>query len=123
MMQKEKIEINPSEKTGAHHWLMQRISALALLFIGLWLILSIMTIASDPKNILPIFFSYPLNVLMGILFISFALYHGSLGMKVIIEDYINHKFKRHFYVIVINFLSITSGVAAILAILHLHLIN
>lgn len=115
------MKIAPSTKTGSHHWIMQRISAIGLIPLVIWLVLSVFQIIHDPINYMPIFFAYPLNAFMGVIFIAFSLYHGSLGMRVIIEDYIANKFQRYFYIILINFISITSGVAAIIAIIRLHL--
>ncbi len=117
------IKIAPSTKTGAHHWLMQRISAIALIPLTLWLVLSFIQIAEDPQGYLPVFFAYPLNAVMGILMISTSLYHGSLGMRVIIEDYITNKTKIHFYIMLVHFISITTAVAAVVAIVRLHLIG
>lgn len=119
----KKSKIPASTKSGSHHWMMQRISALALIPLVFWLVLSVFQIIADPINFMPIFFAYPLNALMGILFIGFSLYHGSLGMRVIIEDYITCKSRKYFYIILVNFLSIVTGTAAIIAILRLHLIG
>jgi len=41
-------------------------------------------------------------------------------MRVIIEDYIENKSKVHFYIMLVNFVSILSTAAVILAILRLH---
>jgi succinate dehydrogenase / fumarate reductase membrane anchor subunit len=117
------IKISPATKTGAHHWLMQKVSAIGLIPLVIWLILSLSQIIQDPQNYMPVFFAYPMNAFMGILFIATSLYHGSIGMRVIIEDYIECKIKRHFYIMLINFLSITTAVASILAIIRLHLIG
>jgi succinate dehydrogenase / fumarate reductase membrane anchor subunit len=119
----KKIEIAPSTKNGFHHWLVQRISAVALIPLIIWLVLSLIEIALDPEGYLPVFFAYPLNAFMSILFFSVSLYHGSLGMRVIIEDYVTNKSKVHFYIMLVNFVSITTATAVILAILKLHLIN
>jgi len=118
-----KIKIAPSTKTGAHHWLSQRISAVALIPLIIWLVLSFVQIIQDPQGYMPVFFAYPLNAIMGILLISTSLYHGSLGMRVIIEDYISNKTKMHFYIMLINFISIVTAVAAVVAIIRLHLIG
>ncbi len=118
-----KIRIAPSTKTGSHHWIMQKFSAIALIPLILWLVLSFVEILQDPQGYLPVFFAYPFNALMGILLITTSLYHGSLGMRVIIEDYITNGFKVYFYVMLINFISILTAVASIIAILRLHLIN
>jgi len=118
-----KIKIAPSTKTGSHHWIMQRFSAIALIPLIIWLVLAFIQIAEDPIGFLPVFFAYPLNAIMSILFISVSLYHGSLGLRVVIEDYISNKTKMHFYIMLVNFLSIVTTVAAVVAILRLHLIG
>lgn len=118
-----KIKIAPSTKTGAHHWLMQRISAIALIPLIFWLVLSFVQILEDPQGYLPVFFAYPLNAIMGILLIVASLYHGSLGMRVIIEDYIPNKTKMHFYIMLVHFISIVTAVAGVIAIVRLHLIG
>lgn len=118
-----KIKIAPSTKTGAHHWLMQRISAIALIPLVIWFTLSFIQIAEDPQGYLPVFFAYPLNAVMSILMIATSLYHGSLGMRVVIEDYIPNKTKKHFYIMLVHFVSISTAVAAILAIIRLHLVG
>ena len=118
-----KIKIAPSTKTGSHHWLVQRLSAIALIPLTIWLVLSFVQIAQDPQGYLPVFFAYPLNALMGILLITTSLYHGSLGMRVVIEDYISNKAKMHFYIILINFISILTSVAVVISIIRLHLIG
>lgn len=118
-----KIKIAPSTKTGAHHWLTQRISAVALIPLIFWLVLSFVKIAEDPEGYLPVFFAYPLNAVMGILLIITSLYHGSLGMRVIIEDYVPNKTKMHFCIMLIHFISIVTAVAGVIAIVRLHLIG
>jgi succinate dehydrogenase / fumarate reductase membrane anchor subunit len=102
---------------------MQKFSAIALIPLILWLVLSFVEILQDPEGDLPVFFAYPLNAIMGILLIAVSLYHGSLGMRVIIEDYISNKNKMHFYIMLTHFVSIVSATAAIVAILRLHLIG
>ena len=117
-----KIKIAPSTKTGSHHWLWQRITALALIPLILWLIISFAFIIQDVEANMAVFFAYPFNAVMSILLIVASLYHGSLGMQVIFEDYISCKFTRRIAIIIIHFLSTTTAIAAILAILRLHLI-
>lgn len=116
------MKIAPSTKTGSASWLAQRASAIALIPLIIWLVLSVIQIIVDPINFMPIFFAYPLNAFMGILFVACSLYHGSLGMKEVIEDYVHSKIKKHFYIMLIYFISIVTATAAIVAILRLHLV-
>lgn len=119
----KKIKIAPSTKTGSHHWLWQRVTALALIPLILWLMISFISIIQDVETNMAVFFAYPFNAVMAILLIAASLYHGSLGMQVIFEDYVSCKFKRRIMIVAIHFLSITTAIAAILAILRLHLIG
>ncbi len=115
--------IAPSSKTGAKHYIMQRVSALALIPLIIWLAASFVGILQDPQNYLPTFFAYPFNAIMSILLISTSLYHGSLGMKVIFEDYVANKMAAYLLIVTIHFISIATAVAGIVAILRLHLIG
>lgn len=117
------MKIPASTKTGSHHWIMLRLSAIALIPLVIWLVLSVMQIINDPVHYMPIFFAYPLNAIMGVLFIAVSLYHGSLGMREIIEDYIPNKFQKYFYIILINLISIAVGVSSIVSILKLHMVG
>ncbi len=119
----DKLKIASSTKTGAHHWLMQRISAVGLIPLIIWLVLSLIAIAQDPEGYLPVFFAYPFNAVMGILLVTTSLYHGSLGMRVIIEDYVSNKTKMHFYIMLVHFISIATAVVAVISIIRLHLVG
>lgn len=118
-----KIKIAPSTKSGSHHWLHQRISAIALLPLIIWLLYSIVTLSYDIDANLAIFFAYPVNAIFAILLIATALYHGSLGLQVVFEDYIEKKSLRVVMIYGTCLLSIVTGVAAIISILRLHLIG
>ena len=119
----KKIEIAPSTKTGSHHWIMQKVTSVALIPLVIWLLYSIVMIVQDVDANLAVFFAYPFNAILSIILIAVSLYHGALGMTVVFEDYIANKAKRLIAVYFVNFLSILTGVAAIFAIIRLHLIG
>jgi len=119
----KKSKIAPSTKSGAHHWLMERFSAAALIPLTFWLVFAFIKIAEDPQGYLPVFFAYPLNAVMAVLFILVSLYHGSLGMRVVFEDYIANKTWMHICTWLIHCLSIVTAVAGVIAIVRLHLIG
>jgi succinate dehydrogenase / fumarate reductase membrane anchor subunit len=115
-------KISTSIKSGSGHWILQRVSAIALIPLVIWLVLSSLHIAKDPTY-MSIFFAYPFNTIAAILFVGFSLYHGSVGLQVVFEDYISNKGKRFFYIILINLISIVTFVATLVAVLRLHLVG
>ncbi len=117
-----KTRIAPATKTGSHHFIMQRVSALALIPLIIWLVCSFVQILQDPAGYLPVFFAYPFNAIMAILLLSISLYHGSLGMRVIIEDYVSGKMSMHLLIVLVHFISFATAVAGIVSILRLHLV-
>lgn len=77
-----------SAKEGADHFWMQRVTAVANLFLGLflvWLIASL--VGKDHAGVLAALSHPMVAVLLALLIVSSAI-HMRLGMQVIIEDYI-----------------------------------
>ena len=81
-----------SAKEGVSHWWGQRVSAVALVPLALWLIYSItMLVRSGSTDYLSAvdWVSAPFNAVMLILFIVTVSYHSALGVQVVIEDYVS----------------------------------
>ena len=51
----KKIKIAPSTKSGASHWLHQRISAIAMIPLTIWIAFSGIYISQDPFNYISVF--------------------------------------------------------------------
>ena len=63
----------------------------------------------------------PFTSIILALFVGMGIYHGNLGIKEIIEDYVHcHKLKISL-IILVKFLSFVTAIAGICAILVLHL--
>jgi succinate dehydrogenase / fumarate reductase membrane anchor subunit len=84
-----------SAKTGVSHWWHQRMSAVALVPLGLWF-LAMLLWQGPWKDVaaLHIFLSQPHHAVLLILLLSALFYHGYLGIQVTIEDYVHSCFLR-----------------------------
>ncbi len=78
-----------SAKDGTHHWLMQRVTAIAMIFLTLWFVPTSLGAVFDNVGSLQAWLSSPVNALLLFVFIGMMLYHGKLGMQVVIEDYVH----------------------------------
>lgn len=83
-----------SAKDGVGHFIKQRASAVALIFLIPWLLISIGQLGQVNlgaqvryENAIE-WLSQPLNAVLTLITIGASLYHMRLGMQVVIEDYI-----------------------------------
>ncbi len=75
--------------TGRGHWLIQRITAVALLPLYVWLLLVAFPNASTAHHAeLLLWMHNPVNAVLLYLTIVFSLHHMALGLRTIVEDYI-----------------------------------
>lgn len=111
-----------SAKSGSHHWWSQRMSAVALLPLGLWLILSLARLAhSGATNYanLSAWVSSPFNAMMLIATLLVVLYHSQLGVQVVIEDYAAEGSSRIGALMMQKFLHLIIAVIGVFSVLKL----
>lgn len=108
-----------SAKSGSHHWWMQRISAVALIPLAIWFVVIVINTTVNDVSIVSILGS-PMNTVLMILFFAATLYHGTLGLQVVIEDYVHCPCGKVFWLVAIKFVSIITAVAGILALITFH---
>jgi succinate dehydrogenase / fumarate reductase membrane anchor subunit len=108
-----------SARNGTEHWWMQRFTALALIALVSWFIItSIRIVSADEETLLQIIKS-PLNIITMMIFAVVSLYHGMLGMQVIIEDYVKEPC-RLIVIVLLKFVTIATAITALSAIFAFH---
>lgn len=108
-----------SAKEGADHFWMQRVTAVANLFLGLYLVWLIASLAGADYETVRSALGSPMNaVLLALLIISGAI-HMRLGMQVIIEDYITAEGSKVMLLLANNFFAILVAAASLWAVLKL----
>jgi succinate dehydrogenase / fumarate reductase membrane anchor subunit len=107
-----------SAKEGVHHWWMQRLTAIALIPLVVWFAISLVMLSGADLMTARAWIGSPLVMVLLILTIGVGLYHGQLGMQVVLEDYANGAL-RVAMIVLVKFVAILFGLAAIVAILRI----
>ena len=108
-----------SAKEGVHHWWMQRLTAVALVPLVLWLVISIVAHAGAGHAAVTAWMGQPIPAILMILLIVGGYYHAKLGMQVVIEDYVHNEGVKFAALIGLKLLTVVLGVASVFAILKL----
>ena len=106
-----------SAKSGLHHWWAQRVTAIALLPLSLYFVLSVLMLAGASRAQMAAFMAEPWNTVLYLCLIAALFYHLALGMQVVIEDYVHDEAKRRGTVLVVQgvivFLALASAVSVL----------
>lgn len=78
-----------SAKNGSQNWWMQRVSAVALIPLGLWLALSLLALDGYGYAAVVEWMRGPVTSILLILTVLVVSYHSYLGVQVVIEDYVH----------------------------------
>lgn len=108
-----------SAKDGTHHYWVQRVSAIALIPLTFWFCLSLAGLTGSSYADIAGWIDSPFNATLLISFLIAGFYHGSLGLQVIIEDYVNHKGVRTLAIIGANLLSFLFGAMAVISVIKI----
>ena len=93
-------------KEGAHHFIVQRVSAIALIFLVPWFLISLLAAVRGGYDGAADFIANPLNAVLILLAVGVSLYHMRLGMQVVIEDYIARTSTKLFLLILNTFVCV-----------------
>jgi succinate dehydrogenase / fumarate reductase membrane anchor subunit len=110
-----------SAKSGLHHWMGQRVSAIALIPLSIWFVGAFILLLTAPFEEAQKWLSSPWIVTLSILLTLVMFYHGYLGMQVILEDYVPHTSTRWTLILAIKFLSALMALLTIVSILKIFL--
>lgn len=73
---------------GSPHWRNQRLTAIALVPLGLWFLVVLLRLPSLEHAVVAAWFARPLQALLATLLGAALLWHSMQGLQVVIEDYV-----------------------------------
>lgn len=108
-----------SARDGVHHWWQQRLSAILLLALSVWLVIALRTITGGDFATTRDWLALPWNTVFALLFTVSTFYHGQLGIQVVIEDYIHTRWLEVSLQILVKLSALVLTVMGCLAILRI----
>lgn len=108
-----------SSGSGSEHWLSQRVTAILLALSVVWIFCFAKQLFNQEVDEVILVMKKPYNVVMFSLFMVTIFYHATLGMQVIIEDYVTCRFSKIALLLVVKFFSLVTAVSFLVAMLAL----
>ncbi len=112
-----------SARDGTGHWWAQRVTAVALLILGGWFLVSLLQLDSFSYADTRVWIARPFVSVLLLLFCLSLAYHSQLGVQVVIEDYVHGPSLKVTSLILNKFIHFFLGAAALVAVLRIALGN
>ena len=106
-------------KEGVSHWWAQRLTAIALVPLTVWFVVSLAALTGADYAAVRDWVGSPLIASLLILLIVATFYHAYLGLQVVIEDYVHSEAVKIGSLILIKGAAILLAVIGILSVLRL----
>ncbi len=108
-----------SAKEGVVHFWHQRLTALAMIPLTVWFVISVIALAGSDLPTWHHWMSRPGNTTLMILLIAMVFYHGVLGLQMVIEDYVHREATKMASLILIKFAALLLAVFSAVAVLRM----
>jgi succinate dehydrogenase / fumarate reductase membrane anchor subunit len=108
-----------SAKGGSSHWYAQRVTAVALVLLGLWFVVALGSLHGTGLDAVTAWLRSPLSSVLAVLFVGVAAYHANLGLQVVVEDYVSGKGARLAALVAIKFALVTAALVGVLSVLRI----
>lgn len=107
-----------SAKEGTGHWWAQRLTAVALVPLGIWFVFAAVSLVGADLGEFRAWLTVPYNLILMVLLIGVLFHHMQLGMQVVFEDYIHNERLKTVVLVLNKFVAVILGVSCIIALLR-----
>ena len=104
-----------SAREGGEHWLTERVTSIALLLLGTWLIASLLILPKLDLRTVIEWLHAPSGAVPMALLIVIAFKHAVDGMKVVVDDYVHEPSNNFALNTLLLFLAVGGGALALFA--------
>jgi succinate dehydrogenase / fumarate reductase membrane anchor subunit len=105
-------------KSGAHHWSMQRFTAILLIPLSYWLLAFLQLCLHANYFEMTEWLASPINQIGLSAWLLVVFYHAAIGLQVVLEDYVSHRGKQFIAIWISNSLFAGLAISSIILLLH-----
>jgi len=110
-----------SAKSGSHHWLVQRFTAIGNLVLIVWFLVSVLLLPNMSYVTVREWLARPVPATaMGLLIVS-SFWHAKLGMQVMLEDYVHEHGNKFAVIAALNLAAFGGAAFGLLCVIRLAL--
>ena len=106
-----------SAREGAGHWWAERMTALALIPLTVWFVVSVIMLTGADYATVRAWIASPMAAGLLILLIVVSFHHQALALQTVIEDYVHHEAVKVAALIAVKALAALLGLTGVLAVL------
>ncbi|MEO5375322.1 MAG: succinate dehydrogenase, hydrophobic membrane anchor protein [Alphaproteobacteria bacterium] len=104
---------------GVGHWWVQRATAVALVPLALWLVISVIRVAGADYQHFQQWLARPGNATLMVLLLVATFHHAQLGLQVVIEDYVHRESTRIAGILVMKAIIVLLGTFSVVSVLKI----
>nr|VFJ89375.1 MAG: succinate dehydrogenase / fumarate reductase membrane anchor subunit [Candidatus Kentron sp. H]VFJ91152.1 MAG: succinate dehydrogenase / fumarate reductase membrane anchor subunit [Candidatus Kentron sp. H]VFJ97483.1 MAG: succinate dehydrogenase / fumarate reductase membrane anchor subunit [Candidatus Kentron sp. H] len=101
---------------GAHHWWMQRITAMTLIPLFVWFVGAMVATSTASHAEAVEFIRSPIAAGALLVLVAAIFYHAALGLQVVIEDYVSRERTQMGAIVVMRFVMILLAAISVVAV-------
>lgn len=107
-----------STNTGAHHWMVQRLTSIALVPLSIWFVFSVVSLLGVDHATFQLWLGNHFNTVMMSLFVITLFHHAQQGVCEVIHEYVHVKANQLTAVIIVKFLAFFLAVSCLTSIIR-----
>ena len=112
-----------SAKTGTAHFVAQRLTATALVVLGIWFLVFVLSLLGADYVSATAAVAKPWNAVPLVAFLVAMFWHAQLGVQVVLEDYVHHSLLALFVQTTARFIAVLGAIVSVFAVARIALGN
>jgi len=110
-------------KTGTEHFVHQRLTATALVLLGIWFVAFVLSLLGADYAAATAAIAKPWNAVLLVGFLVAMFWHAQLGLQVILEDYIHNSLLALALQVSVKFIAVLGAIVSVIAVARIALGN